>query len=113
MAKEDIKEFEFKPGKSGNPKGKPPGTQNSATRFKRILYLIEKAKNPVTGELENFTVLELMDMKIMQKARNGDLQAWNSILDRLEGKAMPADQTPEKFKVEFKVVNVVPPPKKV
>lgn len=80
-------ETRFKPGQSGNPAGRPPGIPNAKTRYQRILNLIEKVKNPVTGEIEDFTVAEIMDMKIMQKARGGDLAAYKEIMDRLEGKA--------------------------
>lgn len=81
---------QFKPGQSGNPSGRPKGIPNAATRYQRLLNLIEKVKNPVTGELEEFTVAEIMDMKIMQKARNGDLGAYKEIMDRLEGRAKQA-----------------------
>ena len=80
----------FKPGQSGNPAGRPKGIPNAKTRYQRILNLIEKVKNPVTGEIEEFTVAEIMDMKIMQKARSGDIKAYKEILDRLEGKAQQA-----------------------
>lgn len=76
-----------KPGEIRNPKGRGKGVPNAKTRYQRILNLIEKVKNPVTGDIEDFTVAEIMDMKIMQKARNGDLAAYKEIMDRLEGKA--------------------------
>lgn len=77
----------FPKGVSGNPAGKPKGIPNAKTRYQRILTLLEDVKNPVTGELEKFTVMEVIDMKMMMKARNGDLQAYKEIMDRLEGKA--------------------------
>lgn len=76
-----------KKGEVRNPKGRGKGVPNAKTRYQRILNLIEKVKNPVTGEIEEFTVAEIMDMKIMQKARSGDLPAYKEIMDRLEGKA--------------------------
>ena len=48
-------------GEIRNPAGKPKGIPNAATRYLRILKLIETVKNPVTGELEKFTVAEIMD----------------------------------------------------
>jgi len=77
----------FKPGQSGNPKGRPKGVPNAATRMKRFLELEINGKNPITKADEQFTVAELMDLKIIAKAMNGDLQAWEKINDRLEGKA--------------------------
>ena len=76
----------FPKGVSGNPAGKPKGTEHSKTRLKRILDLVQKRKNPITGEEENFTVLELMDMQMIAKALKGDQRAYQEVMDRLEGK---------------------------
>lgn len=80
------KETQFKPGQSGNPAGRPKGVPNTKTRLQRILNLIEEHKNPVTGELEKFTVAELLDMQQVIKARKGDTRAYQILLDRLEGR---------------------------
>ncbi len=78
----------WKPGQSGNLKGKPKGIEHSKTRLTRLLKLTQKMPNPVTGEIEEFTVMEQIDMKLIQKARSGDLKAISLLGDRLEGKPM-------------------------
>ena len=80
-------ETRFKPGQSGNPNGRPPGIPNAKTRYLRLLSLTEKIENPVTHELEEFSIMEQLDIRIIAKARKGDLAAYKEIMDRLEGKA--------------------------
>lgn len=80
----------FEQGQSGNPNGRPPGAQTSAVRLRRLLEIVQKAKNPVTKETEDFTTLELMDAQQIAKALKGDSVAYNILLDRFEGK-VPTD----------------------
>ena len=76
----------FKKGQVANPNGRPKGVPNSKTRLLRLLELVTKVRNPVTGEDEEFSIAEQLDMQIIAKARKGDLKAYEIILDRLEGK---------------------------
>lgn len=82
----DGEKTRFEPGKSGNPNGRPKGVQNTSTRLERFLNATKRGKHPTTGEEDEFTVAELMDLQQIAKALKGDTAAWEKILDRLEGK---------------------------
>lgn len=80
------KKTRWKKGESGNKNGKPAGVLHSRTRLLRLLEVVVREENPITREIEEFTILEKMDAAQIGKALNGDISAWNAILDRLEGK---------------------------
>ena len=84
-----------KKGEVRNPNGKPKGIPNAKTRYKRLLELVSKKDNPVTGEEEEFTQIELMDMAVFNKALKGDLAAYREIMDRLEGKSTQNIASPD------------------
>lgn len=81
------KEHQFSSENQPEKRGRPKGVENSKTRLLRLLSLVQKKKNPVTGEMEEFTVLEQMDMQMIAKALKGDQKAYKEIMDRLEGTA--------------------------
>ena len=58
----------WKPGQSGNPKGKPQGTRNKATQM--VLSLME-------GSAEEIT------QAVLEAAKGGDLSAAKMVLERL------------------------------
>src|SRR5258706_16106157 len=81
----NLRPVSWKPGQSGNPAGKPKGIPNAATRYQRQLNMVEHVKKPVSGEIEDFTVAEILDMQQMKKAREGESRAYKEVMDRLEG----------------------------
>ena len=75
-----------KKGEIRNPNGRPKGVPNSKTRLLRLLELVQTKTNPITGEKEEFSVAEQLDLVVLQKAFKGDLNAYKELMDRLEGK---------------------------
>ena len=74
-------------GEIRNPNGRPKGVPNSKTRLLRLLELVQTKTNPITGEKEEFTIAEQLDMVLINKALKGDLNAYKELFDRLEGRA--------------------------
>lgn len=76
-----------KPGEIRNPKGRGKGNLNTATIIKKFLLSKELLeKDPITGKPCKRTQLEIMTLKMIQEARNGNVQAFNTLLDRVDGK---------------------------
>lgn len=89
MNKQDnLKPFDSESASKAGKKSSRKGIPNTKTRLKRFLELTNKQANPVTGEMEDMTVAEQMDLAIIAKARKGDIKAYTALLDRLEGKPL-------------------------
>ena len=89
MAATDKQKANLIPPEKGevrNPNGRPIGSKNTKTILERFLNLEMKQKNPFTQEIEQMTVLELMNLKQIANALEGDLAAFREIIDRHEGK---------------------------
>ena len=72
----------FKPGQSGNPAGRPQGALNFATKWRLFM---EKAA------VENETTADDIERQLLkvalERAREGDIRFWDSIFDRVYGRA--------------------------
>lgn len=92
----------FKPGKSGNPNGRPKGAKSSTSIWGKMLDRIEKGIDPLSGAPAKITIRDVMLANVLLKAKAGDLKAVEMILDRTEGKlTQPVDnQGPLVIKVE-------------
>jgi hypothetical protein len=111
MAKENSGHSNLRPpiaGEVRNPNGRPIGSKNTKTILERFLNLEMKQKNPFTQEMENMSVLELMNLKQIANALEGDLQAFKEIIDRHEGKLSQKTEiagelktTPNDIKIEI------------
>ena len=84
MANEDNL-IPYKKGQSGNPKGRPVGSKNRSTIAKKWLQVEQDLKNPLTGEKENMSQEDLMTLALIKKAREGDTQAYQKLLDSAYG----------------------------
>lgn len=80
-------------GEVKNPNGRPVGSKNTKTILERFLNLELNQKNPFTQIDEQMTVLELMNLKQIANALEGDLQAFKEIIDRHEGKIKEVIET--------------------
>jgi hypothetical protein len=84
MAKEDNLK-PFKKGESGNPKGRPVGSKNRSTVAKKWLSVEQDLKNPLTSEIETMSQEDLMTLALIRRAREGDTQAYQKLMDSAYG----------------------------
>lgn len=80
-----IKKYEFKKGESGNPNGRPKGSRNRSTIAKKWLEVNQRAKNEVTGSIEDLTQEDLITLAQIKKAKDGDVAAYKALLDSAWG----------------------------
>ncbi len=105
-------------GQSGNPAGPPKGFKQRGTILKELLELILKRDgkpvvNPLDPEEKKITIEKAMQVKIIEKALKGDLDAYQLIMDTVYGKNADvqavqietfnhnAEMTPEELKAEL------------
>jgi septum formation inhibitor-activating ATPase MinD len=89
-----------------NRKGAPKGVQQSKTRFLKFLEVMVNMKNPITGEMEDISLIERMDLAQFHKALKGDTRAYQEIMDRLEGKSVQHNIIEEVEKPIFKQIDL-------
>lgn len=82
----NIENHKWQPGQSGNPYGRPKGALNSRTLLKKWLGVKMKSKDPITKKDINVTAEEAIVMAAIGQAMKGNIHAFNSIFDRVEGK---------------------------
>jgi hypothetical protein len=108
MAKEDIEKFKFEKGQSGNPNGRPVGSKNRSTIAKKWLELNTNETNPLTNQIENLSQEDIITLKQIEKAKDGDSNAYKLLMDSTYG--MPQQQTEVNATVtnkEFKPIEFV------
>lgn len=98
MSKSNIIPHEFKPGQSGNPKGRPKGSRSISDMLRQYLETNIKTpydvNHPETGEkiakmkAKDFIALNLITKAIKGSKEEIQLKATELIQDRMEGKAI-------------------------
>lgn len=71
---------QFKPGQSGNPKGRPKGSKNFATAFAEALMRPIKVRDRNTGKIRTLTKQDVMIEAITNKAMAGDAKAFATVI---------------------------------
>lgn len=74
-------ETRFKSGQSGNLKGKPKGTLSFKTVIKQLLELED-----IDESGDRIANIVAMTKKVMDRAKKGDIRAYEVLADRSEGK---------------------------
>ena len=75
----------YKKGQSGNPKGRPKGSKNRSSVAKKWLSVEQNQKNPLTNKDEDMSQEDLITLALIKKARKGDVQAYQKLLDSAYG----------------------------
>ena len=70
-----------KKGEVRNPNGRPKGSLNRKTLFKKWLLFEQEIKNPLSNEKEDLTQAELVVLALIRKARMGDVSAAKILLE--------------------------------
>jgi hypothetical protein len=72
---------QFKPGQSGNPKGRPKGVKNESTMLHDLLF--KKIDVREAGRLRKITVLEAILRRIAEESLKGNTKSAAFLLGRL------------------------------
>ena len=79
----------WKPGESGNKKGRPKGSKNEATIWKEIMRL--KIPMQIGGKLMDVTIQEGIQYRVANDALKGNVKSAGFVLNRIAGTADVAD----------------------
>jgi hypothetical protein len=94
------KSGQFKPGKSGNPKGRPKGSKNLKTLVINEAYEVVEIFDK--GKKRRLSQLHVMLLQLKQKALKGDLKAIDRFFDLLS-KYEDADDQSESLPIDLSV----------
>lgn len=86
----------FKPGKSGNPKGRPP-KRNCLTSL-----LKDAVQETCPQDKEKRTWSEILTERLLKMASKGDLRAMRLIFEYVEGKPKQEPGTPDEVTINVR-----------
>lgn len=72
----------FKPGQSGNPRGRPKGSRNVATIIADVLS--RRIRTKIDGQPQRILPTEALVHVVLRKALAGDRHAWETVFRWLE-----------------------------
>lgn len=73
---------QFKPGRSGNPRGRPKGSRNIATIVAEVLS--RRISTRINGERQRILPTEALVQVVLRKALGGDRHAWETVFRWVE-----------------------------
>jgi len=91
--KRPPKKYQFKPGQSGNPRGRPKGTRNLGTDLKDILG--RRVSIREDGKERRISRQEALLLSLYNKALRGDVRAATAIINMLSKLAPASAEPPE------------------
>lgn len=76
----------FQKGKSGNPNGRPKGSPNRSTVFKKLMKVRVEVNDPSDpSKMKKMTLYEAAALGQLLSAKKGNTRAWKEIQDTLHG----------------------------
>ena len=102
--KKPPKKSQFKPGQSGNPKGRPKGSMSRERRFEK--HLNRKVSLSIDGKMQTLTARDMVDLSLISKAAKGSI-AHIKLVHHLQEKYCLEE--PMKLPQEIRIVFVEPP----
>lgn len=76
----------IQPGEVRNPNGRPKGTPNFKTVLGKWMRIKELTVNPITKKTMKLSQQDIVALAMIKEARNGNVQAFVAISDRMDGK---------------------------
>ena len=83
----------FKKGKSGNPKGRPPGAKALSTVLAKALN--EAVDVTENGRRKRISKMQAMTKQLVNKAASGDPRATQMLIGTIRTNELPSGKTPE------------------